>query len=556
MSKIDIKTSKKDITILFDYPFDWAFVNACRECAVSWDDVKKLRYVKIKNIYLPLDSKKLIKQYQKVFNFFEKNQVDQVEKYLQELINERYEINKSIKPIVDFSHYPDLFSHQKIGVEFLMAKKSAILADDMGLGKTRQSLIYALEADYQKILIVTPLSARFVWKDELLDLHIKQSDIDIPEKKLRRNFRFIIINYDKLKKFFDDLSNITFDLIIFDEAHYCKNKASQRTKAALKLAKKSKNAICVTGTPLLNKPVELFPLLKMINHPLGSNFSEYTKTFCDKKLKTFGTRSYWDFNGASNLDELSEKLKSVMIRREKKDCLDLPDKIYSVYHVDMGVEAKYEYEHALDDYIKFCKSNRVSNLTNILINQHIVKLNLLRQICSKHKLPYTEQHIIDALESGEKILIFGYYNETLKALYEKYKDKALIITGDVRKPEEREHIVKQFQTNPKYKIFIGNIRAAGVALTLTAGNHVVFNDLSWTPGDHLQAEDRSNRIGATKETKIYYPIFTDTIEEDIYELLKEKQIIINKILDGTITQYKDETMAKAIIQKFYNKING
>lgn len=418
---------------------------------------------------------------------------------------------------------------------------------------TKISSIYSIESKAKKTLIVSPLTARFIWVDELKSLGIKTSEIDVPDKKINKAAKYIILNYDKLKKFKDILLTMKFDLALLDEAHMLKNKTSQRYKAIAKLSPKIKNIVCITGTPLVNRPVDLFPLLKLIKHPLGSNFNEYTKRYCNRTLKTFGTRSFWEISGAQNLHELSEKVKTSMIRRLKKDCLDLPPKIYTIYHIDMPKKMLPEYNNAFDNYVKFCKDTKNQNLDNILLNKHIIQLNLLRQICSNYKMEYVENHIKEALEENEKILIFGWFNKGLYELHEKYKENSLIITGKVRDQQERENIVKEFQTNSKYKIFIGNIKAAGTALTLTAGNNVVFADLSWTPSDHAQSEDRANRIGTTKNTKIFYPIFKDSIEENIYKILENKKILINKILQGTVTQFQDETVVKELIKDFTKK---
>lgn len=410
---------------------------------------------------------------------------------------------------------------------------------------TRSATVYSLASKSKKTLIVCPLSVRYVWREELIYQGVKLEDIYIPEKDFELK-KYVIINYDKLKKFQLSILKNKWDLMILDEGHMLKNLKSQRTKVALKIGKKCKNIVPLTGTAIMNRPIELFPLLKLINHPLGKGLVDFTKRYCDRKLVSFGPRSHWDINGASNIIELSEKLKGIMIRRLKKDCFDIPDKIYNTYHLPLPSSFKKEYEKVLKQY--------KSQFSNSNMSNHLSMINELRQICSKAKTSIIKEHIQDALENNEKILVFGFYNAGLEELHKEYPN-SLLITGDTKK-EEREGIVKKFQEDEYYKIFIGNIMAAGVGLTLTAGNRVIFNDLYWNPAIHMQAEDRSNRRGAIRETQIYYPLFENTIEVDIFELINKKKELILKIMDGSVNYYRDESIIKELINKFHAKFSN
>jgi len=544
MNAIRIRNLRKKIRIEFDYQFDWNFVAACRKLNIPWDAKEKVRYLNFTAATIPLDIDKFILDYKKIFDYYSDIDKERFKTAFQFLIDKYTKTNIEERSY-DLSKYP-IDEYQKVAIEFLLNRGSAILADDMGVGKTREVSVYILEKKPKKVLIVTPLSVREVWKDELIFLGESKEDFCIVDKEIE-NKKYVIINYDKLKKFKEILEKIKWDIIIFDESHYIKERKSQRFKAAKAIAKKCENVICVTGTPIMNKPAELFPLLHLIKHPLGDSFTAFANRYCDRKLVTFGPGSYWDVNGASNLNELADKIKGVMIRRLKKDVLgNIPDKEYHVYRIDFNQEQQKNYEQIENEYRNYIKSEIFINRAN-----HLAKINKLRQFCSNEKIPFTEQYIKDSLNNNEKILIFGFYIDPLNQMHSKYEN-SLMITGETKK-QDRIRIIKEFQENPYYKIFFGQIIASGFGITLTAANKVVFNDVYWNPAIHEQAEDRANRRGAILNTQIYYPLFKGSIEEDVYKLIKEKEKLINKIMNKTIDFYKPESIETELINLMKNK---
>lgn len=546
MQNIEPQVIGKKITIWFDYPFSWKFVEVCRNKGVRWDATKKKRYLKFSTATLPLSAERLIDNYKEVFAFYEQSVVEIFKKVMNALIKKQNKLPNILSQPLDLSKYPELFLHQKIGIQFLQDKKGlAILADEQGLGKTKTIAVWLLNERIPKTIIVTPLSARFIWRNELLTLGIPSEFINIVEKNL--DGRFLIINYDKLKKFEKELLSLKIDCIVFDEAHLLKNRNSQRFKIAHKISRKIDKVICATGTPVSNRPIEIFPLLKLIKAPLSNSVTEFADRYCDRKLVSHGIGHHYDINGSSNLDELGEKLKYHMIRRLKRDCLDLPKKFYTIYSIDLTTKQINDYNNIEREYIKkLIKEKRDT------FKIHLAYMGLLRMFCSKQKIPYTEEYIIDALESGEKILIYGYFNEPLLHLYNKYEKNSVIITGETK---DRESARDAFQNDPRIKIFFGNIKAAGTALTLTQGRKVIFNDLSWNPTDHFQSEDRINRIGSEYEANIIYPIFKNTIEEDIYKLLKSKELLINTIMSGSEQHFKEESIVDELKKKYDTMAN-
>lgn len=544
MNSLRIFDEKKKIRIEFDYQFDWGFINVCRASRVLWDAQKKVRYLQFTPATIPLSVDKFFLDYKNVFDFFSDTEKENLKKILQILID-KYTKKTSKNLTYDLSKYP-IDNYQKEAIEFLLNRGSAILADDMGVGKTRETSVYLIESKPKHVLIVTPLSIREVWQSELVGLGENDNDFIIAEDKVEKK-KFVITNYDKLKKLSPELLKIKWDIIIFDEAHYLKSRTSQRFKYAYKIAKKCPKVVCVTGTPIMNRPEELFTLLKLIKHPLGNSFTDFANRYCDRKLVSYGPRSHYDTAGASNLLELSEKIKDVMIRRLKKDVLEnIPDKEYYVYKINFNNKQQKDYDRILNEYKDYIKNERYFDKGN-----HLAKITKLRQLCAQSKMPVTEKHIKDALNNNEKILVFGYYKDPLIKMSEKYSN-SLMISGDTKKGE-RADIIEKFQKDEYYKIFFGQIIASGFGITLTAANRVVFNDVYWNPAIHEQSEDRANRRGAVLDTQIYYPLFKDTIEEDIYKMIKEKEKLINKIMDKTIDFYRPESLEKELINHLITK---
>jgi len=305
-----------------------------------------------------------------------------------------------------------------------------------------------------------------------------------------------------------------------------------------------KRVYCLTGTPLLNRPIELFNLLKAIGHPLGDNRVHFAKRYCDAGLRMIVRRygpplRFWDESGVDkdNLPELAEKLKSCMLRRKKEDVLDLPDKIISVMDCEMTEEWKKNYDTAWDSYLDFLSKNPIpeKNIDNIIMARQLVEIQKLKQVCSKAKVGRIISDIENAIEQDEKVIVFSQYTATIKGIAEKLRDKKIkcvTLTGE-DDMTERQKAVDDFQNKNEVKVFIANIKAGGVGLNLTAGSIVMFADMDWSPEIHRQAEDRAHRIGQTGTVNVYYYVCPGTIEDDIIDILNSKKHVADQILEGT-----------------------
>jgi SWI/SNF-related matrix-associated actin-dependent regulator 1 of chromatin subfamily A len=221
-----------------------------------------------------------------------------------------------------------LFPHQVEGVAFLLGRRRAILADDMGLGKTRQSITAVREASPDgPWLVVCPASVKGNWAREIAAV---RSDDPVaivgPGPVPASAFRgWVIVNYDILARHVDALRALAWAGLVFDEAHYLKNHTSQRSRMARQLVEHASAATvhCLTGTPVTNRPRDLFPLLQVVGHPMARSFLSFAKRYCAAEHNGYG----WVTDGASNLDELRVQLHGVMLRRTKDEVLDLPPKI-------------------------------------------------------------------------------------------------------------------------------------------------------------------------------------------------------------------------------------
>ena len=304
-------------------------------------------------------------------------------------------------------------------------------------------------------------------------------------------------------------------MAIVDEAHYISNNTAQRTRLLNDVLEKIPRVWLLTGTPMTSRPINYFNLLKIVESPLTLNWQTYVKRYCKGFQFRVGQRKVWNTSGASNLDELRERTKNVVLRRMKTDILDLPEKIVTPIFVDLSSKM---YEEEMEDFTRISNDNKDKETISVTLN----RLMRVRQLIAYEKIPYTCEIIDRCLEQGKKVIVLTNFTMTLDMLHEKYKKNSVTVDGRMSK-ERRQESVDRFQNEDKVKVFIGNIKAAGVGLTLTAAEVVIFNDLSFVPADHSQGEDRAYRYGQTKGVLVYYPVFENTVEKIIYNILQKKK---------------------------------
>jgi SNF2 family DNA or RNA helicase len=417
----------------------------------------------------------------------------------------------------------------------------------MGLGKTTAAVIASLESGAKKVLIVCPASLKINWEREIKN-YTDRRILLIEGRKWGSTFDYYIINYDILKNFhttdksedseaYQLIANEKFDLAIVDEAHYISNATAQRTRLLNDILEQIPKVWLLTGTPMTSRPINYFNLLSIVDSPLALNWQSYVRRYCAGYQFRVGQRKVWNTSGASNLDELRERTKNLVLRRMKTDILDLPEKIITPVYLELK---NTFYDQELEDFMRITKDNQKKESISVTLN----RLMKIRQLIAIEKIPYTCELIDKFIEQDKKVIVFTNFTASLDMLHEKYKKNSVTLDGRMSK-ERRQESVDKFQENSKTKIFISNIKAGGVGITLTAAETVIMNDLSFVPADHSQAEDRAYRYGQKNSVLVYYPVFENTIEMQVYNILQKKKDIIDQVMgDG---EYSD-TFASELIK--------
>lgn len=514
---------------------------------------------------------------------------------------------------VDFGKYEKisgrkLRDYQEEGVKFLISKKKCILADQMGAGKTTQTIVAALEGNYKHVLIVCPASVKTTWKNEL-KLYVNEEDITIVNGSKWDDAKFTIINYDILDNFYEIPTEIVkkkeinvnddgkivydvkekeivsrktkvineamensqifqskFDLIVIDEAHRLSNTTSGRYKIMSDLVKRSNpdGIFELTATPITNKPINFFNLLKIIGNQLASDWKNYVMRYCDGKsfykknernaytaifLKSKGKSEWkdlsydekqelndvlerkckkiWVSEGSSNLEELQERVKNCYLRRLTSDFGNMVSKTIKVLSYDLTDSEKKEYDSVWNEYVKAKKGE--DSDTDIEKYKKITEGIMLRQWLATNMIPKTISLAKKCIEKGHKVIIFCSFDEEILKLKEEFGDICVIHNGKITL-KKKDKAVEAFQNDNSVKVFIGNIVSSSVGLTLTEGTVEIFNSFSWVSGENEQAEGRIHRLTQTKPVTIYYQIYKDTFYEEMFDKVRGKQDVINKII--------------------------
>ena len=446
-----------------------------------------------------------------------------------------------------YSHRPPL-NHQKEAIEKLVGSKRFILADDMGVGKTTSATIAALETNAKKVLIICPASLKINWEREIRN-YTDRSIFICEGKNFSLEHDFVITNYDILKNFYDlkDKDNSFIgkfnpELIIIDEAHYIQNGQAQRTKLVNHFSKKADTLWLLTGTPMTNRPMNYFNLLQLIESPVAQNWMAYAIRYCQGYQFKAGNRKIWNVSGASNLEELRDRTSKQVLRRLKTEVLDLPEKI--ITPVYLRLKSKL-YEGLMGEYFDWYRTKGEESKS---LTIQFTKLMKVRQVIAEEKIEHTIELAQNIIDQEKKVIIFTNFTDTLNRIADHFGKQAVRLDGSSSKPQ-RQYAVDQFQENDKIKVFVGNVKAAGVGLTLTAAESVIINDLSFVPGDLSQAEDRAYRYGQKNNVLVYYPIFENTIEGSIYDIVNSKKSVIETVMGDNLDKGD-------IVEQIMNKINS
>ena len=447
----------------------------------------------------------------------------------------------------------ELYNYQRLGAKFLCKNRSALLADEQGTGKTITAIAAINSLRAKKILIVCPASVRNVWLTELrnwLDMSwlkisvISQADFLIPQDSDIVISSYDILTYggkydkansgdkDQRGKFtgsliYDQIVKREWAVGIWDEAHYLKNRDSIRTQITLcrnGLASRCAYKWFLTGTPVLNRPSELYPVLRSCSPATIAPFlsyTGYTEHFCG---------GYWDGvqwwdKGATNCEELNRRLSAdFMLRRTKQEVLsELPEKTFQTISLPQTGDTKklVAEEFRWDE----------KSYGRIALALDSGELSSHRQELAIAKVPQAISWIAEVLESEKKIVIFAYHREVIRQLKIGLENYNPVILDGSTGMSARSDAVSDFQTDPMVRVFIGQITAAGVGITLTAASHVVFVEPDWVPGVIHQAVDRCHRIGQKSAVLAQFLVVEGSLEERMMNVLVDKTKIIKTIVE-------------------------
>lgn len=446
--------------------------------------------------------------------------------------------------------------YQKAGIAYAMARTNALIADEMGLGKTIQA-IGAVNADasIKSVLVVCPASLKLNWQREFMRWQTRGMTVGIANGALPST-DVVIINYDIIKKHISAIHARTWDMMILDESHYLKNSKAQRTNLVLGKwdrdpekvipAIQARRRIALTGTPILNRPIEAWPIVHALAPAEFGNWRTYVTRYCAGYQADHG----WDVSGASHLDELQDKLRAtIMVRRLKKDVLtELPAKRRQVIELPANgaagavqaeadaYAAQQERLAALRAAVELAKADGDDDYAGAVARLQqgtmaaFTELAKLRHTTAMAKVPHVIEHIRDTLDGGDsKLIVFAHHKDVIAALAAEFPG-CVQITGDTPM-QARQDAVDRFQTDPTCRLFLGNIQAAGVGLTLTASSHVIMAELDWVPGNVSQAEDRAHRIGQLNSVLVQHLVLEGSLDANMARKLVAKQEIIDRALD-------------------------
>ena len=454
----------------------------------------------------------------------------------------------------------ELLPYQKAGVEYIIKNRKVFLADEMGLGKTVQALASVQHEEAFPCLIICPPNLALNWATEIEKFFPTRTwkrvvnRSDFPEE----DADFTIVGYSNIDFHPENLKGYTS--YVFDESHYLKNPKSKRTKRSQSLVKTASGnglVLCLTGTPITNRPAEYGPQLEIIGRlkEFGGLWAFY-KRYCGAFRDRF---NQWHIDGASNLDELNERLRgSCYIRRPKDEVLeDLPPIRHSEWLIDPDPKHLVEYGKAEKDIAKFV-AERAAELAKELgkdpksaavrakfkaeAHEHLIKLSVLKKIAAKSKLKAVDEWVESRINEGRKVVLAAHHREVVNLLADQYG--GLKIQGGMT-PDEVQSAKETFMEKSveDAPVIVLSIQAAKTGHTLTASQDMLFVEHPWTPADVDQVSARIHRIGTTGSVQITHALASGTIDEQVFQLINNKRAVVDAATDGSIEDLEEINIA-------------
>lgn len=480
---------------------------------------------------------------------------------LREQYTKNYQASRALTSDLDVPapsglHY---LPYQKAGIAYAIQNDGVLLADEPGLGKTIQALgLINYDASIKNILIVCPASLKENWLQECYTWLTRNLSIAVAQGFFPPT-NIVIVNYDVLERHIEVIRAKTFDLIVVDEAHNLRNANS--IKASLIIGNPAKNIPCInarkklflTGTPIVNRPSELWPLLHYLNPKAWTSWDKFAARFCRETRNS--RKKSKQHSGASELEELQKMLRaSLMVRRMKREVLhQLPKKLRRIFKVSdehtrllVQKENKMHEIHqsniaALRNAVLIAKESKekdrqtyINAIAKFKEGRRVAMADYsrMRHQAALLKLPHVIKHVESILlqEPNKKLVIFAHHSDVIAHLLTTYGHRAVAVSGATPN-RERQEAVKKFQRDEQCRIFIGSISASGTGFTLTASHHVIFAEICYVSADLCQAEDRVHRIGQQHDVFVDHVLLDESIEIQMAQIVIEKQRISDEALD-------------------------
>lgn len=463
----------------------------------------------------------------------------------------------------------ELRPFQKAGVVYALRAKRLIIGDPVGLGKTAQALATIEAAGAYPCLFVCKPVAKWQMEDEVKKWLPQRSVIVLTGERPDpiKPADVTIIPWSVLDAWKDELAKTKWASIIPDELHLAKERKAKRTQAIKALAKGVEYRIGLTATDIKSRPSELISQLEVLDRldDLGGWYTMVTR-YCDGYKDKWGA---WQIKGASNIEELHDKMRAVCyVRREKSDVLtELPPVIYTPVPLDLSNRSAYQQAESdvagwLADRVARAaeiaglspedqRDARIKAQINAERMEQLLKFGVLKQVAAQGKMPAMTEWLNEFLDSSdEKIIVFTEYRDTTEELAEEF-DAPTIYGGMSDRVRERNK--NMFQSGDA-RILIANYTSAGESLTLTAAQHVAFAGLPWTPADVDQAIGRAyGRLNDVHGVTAWWLIARGTIEEDIVAILGYKRGVVSKVVAGTEAIVTESAMLRALTARLVNR---
>lgn len=554
---IDIKVAKSnkcngDYSLFISFPYDNALVELIRSQSERyWDKDNKTWEVPAKKL-------------RELVPHFMKHEVNITGDF-----SAFNEVKKVANVPAEFQFKTKPYDHQIDGLNFGLTHDRWLLGDEQGLGKTKQVIDIAVAKKLtgaNRCLIICGVNGlKWNWQNEIRThsnergwilgqrkrksgkIYVGSTKDKLEDLKNLENIKdyFLITNVESLRDadiaatISDYCKKGIINMVAIDEIHKCKNPSSQQGKGILKI--QADIRIAMSGTPLMNTPLDLFIILRWLGYEKHA-FYAFKNHYC-----IMGGYGGYDVVGYKNMPELQERVDSIMLRRLKDEVLDLPEKVY----IDEFVEMTPKQEQIYKEVSATIKAN-IDKIK--MANNPLAELIRMRQatgytgilsstILESAKIDRLEEIVEESIANNRKVVIFSNWTQMTDPIYNRLSKnyKGVIITGETD-DVERQVNVNHFQNNPECKFILGTIGAMGTGLTLTAGTVVVFMDEPWTMANKQQAIDRCHRIGTKSNITIYTILCKNTMDERIHEIVEKKGMIADAIIDGKVAGNKTELL--------------